>query len=121
MAICGVGTDVVDIARFERALRKAPGLVERLFAAPERGLPVESLAARFAAKEAVAKALGSAGNLCWHDVIVHKASSGKPFLELRNRAAEVAATKGIAYWHISLTHDGGLAMAFVIAETQEVS
>lgn len=127
-SIIGIGVDAVDIGRFERALAKAPELAERLFVESERGLPVESLAARFAAKEAVAKALGAAGtepglveqaqpwSSSWHDVIVHNKKSGAPALELTGQAAARAAASGINRWHISLTHDGGMALAFVIGE-----
>ena len=113
--IIGVGVDAVDVARFGRALAKAPGLAQRLFAENERGLPVASLAARFAAKEAVAKALGAPRNLGWRHVIVHKSETGAPFLELTATAAALAAASGINKWHLSLTHDGGLALAFVVA------
>ena len=69
--IVGVGIDVVDIARFERALERTPGLATRLFTEREReGRGVASLAARFAAKESVAKALGAPGNLRWTDAEV---------------------------------------------------
>lgn len=123
MAVKGIGVDIVDVARFQEALAKAPGLVSRLFVESERRLGAESLAARFAAKEAVLKALSAAGGLSatsewrWRDVIVHKAESGAPYLELTGQAAQRAATSGITRWHLSLTHDGGMAMAFVIAET----
>ena len=70
MAIVGVGIDVVDISRFEDALRRTPGMVERLFTPAEADRPLASLAARFAAKEALAKALGAPGNLDWHDAEV---------------------------------------------------
>lgn len=135
MAVIGIGVDVVDVDRFERSLAKAPGLIERLFVEGERGLPVESLAARFAAKEAVLKilcsrrmvaagksaigetAFGMASTISWRNVIVHRNENGAPYLEVRGRAAEIAGASGIDRWHISLTHDGGMAMAFVIAES----
>ena len=123
MVVKGIGVDVVDVARFKEALAKAPGLVGRLFVDGERGLGAESLAARFAAKEAVLKELSAAGGLSatsdwrWRDVIVHKAESGAPYLEVTSQVAQWAAASGITRWHLSLTHDGGMAMAFVIAES----
>ena len=116
MAITGIGVDIVDVGRFRRALGRAPRLVDRLFAECERELPVESLAARFAAKEAVVKALGSGEGFRWRDVIVHKTDSGAPYLELTGATAKRAQASGISRWHVSLTHDGGVALAFVIAE-----
>ena len=70
--IIGVGIDVVDIARFGATLERTPALRERLFTPEERGLPLQSLAARFAAKEAVAKALGAPGNMDWQDATVDR-------------------------------------------------
>ena len=70
VAIVGVGIDVVDIERFEDALRRTPGLAARLFTPGEIDRPPASLAARFAAKEALAKALGAPGGMAWHDAEV---------------------------------------------------
>ena len=116
--IVGVGIDVVDIARFTSILARRPGLLERLFAPDERGLRVASLAARFAAKEAVAKALGAPAGLAWHDCEVVSAPSGRPSLVLRGTVAAAAASQGIGRWHLSLSHDAGIASAMVVAETQ---
>jgi holo-[acyl-carrier protein] synthase len=114
--VVGVGIDVVDIARFEQILRRRPGLAERLFTETERGLSPASLAARFAAKEAVAKALGAPAGLVWHDCEVVTAGSGRPSLVLRGTVAAAAARQGIASWHVSLSHDAGIASAVVVAE-----
>ena len=65
--IVGLGIDVVGVERFGRTLERTPALRTRLFTAAERDLPLESLAARFAAKEAVAKALGAPMGMRWHD------------------------------------------------------
>ena len=73
--IVGVGIDVVDIARFNESMVRTPGLRERLFTAAEAALPPASLAARFAAKEAIAKALGAPAGLAWHDAEVVKEES----------------------------------------------
>ena len=112
-----MGIDVVDIARLGRALDRTPGLSDRLFTAGERGLPVASLAARFAAKEAVAKALGAPGGLRWHDAEVVRSDRGRPLLAVHGGVAEVAAAQGISRWHVSLSHDGGVATAVVVAES----
>jgi holo-[acyl-carrier protein] synthase len=114
--ILGVGVDVVEIARFEAILARRPRLLERLFTPDERGLPPASLAARFAAKEAVAKALGAPAGLAWHDCEVVSADSGRPSLVLRGSVAAAAQAQGIAHWHVSLSHDAGIASAMVVAE-----
>jgi holo-[acyl-carrier protein] synthase len=115
--IVGVGIDVVDIARFESILARRPRLLERLFAPAERGLTTASLAARFAAKEAVAKALGAPAGLAWQDCEVVSARSGRPSLVLRGTVAAAADAQGIGRWHLSLSHDAGIASAVVVAET----
>jgi holo-[acyl-carrier protein] synthase len=114
--IVGVGIDVVEIARFEASLERTPRLRERLFTEAERDLPVRSLAARFAAKEALAKALGAPGGLLWTDAEVRAAPNGRPSLHVSGTIAAVADRLGIVHWHLSLSHDGGIATAIVIAE-----
>ena len=114
--IVGVGIDVVDIARFEQSLTRSPGLAVRLFTEGERGLPPRSLAARFAAKEALAKALGAPRGLLWTDAEVVAGAGGRPHLEVRGTVAAAAARLGVTDWHISLSHDAGIASAVVIAE-----
>ncbi|WP_214326927.1 holo-ACP synthase [Nonomuraea sediminis] len=114
--ILGIGVDVVDIARFEAALERSPGLRERLFTDVERPLAPQSLAARFAAKEAVAKALGAPRGLSHLEAEVRVDDTGKPELHLTGKAADVAYGLGVKRWHISLSHDAGIAMAYVIAE-----
>ena len=81
--IVGIGTDLVEIARLEQALERTPTLRERVFTPSEASMPLESLAARFAAKEALAKALGAPGGLSWQDAEVVVDSAGRPGLELR--------------------------------------
>lgn len=114
--ILGVGVDVVGIERFRTTLARTPSLIERLFTEGERGLSVESLAARFAAKEAVAKALGAPPGLGHLQAEVLVGEYGRPLLNVTGRAAEVAAELGVVRWHLSLSHDGGVAVAYVIAE-----
>ena len=115
--IVGVGIDVVDIARFAMTLERTPGLRERLFTAAEHDLPLGSLAARFAAKEALAKALGAPAGLHWTDVEVRREKGGRPRLDIRGTIAAAAAEQGIARLHVSLSHDAGIASAMVVAES----
>ena len=117
MAIVGVGIDVVDIARFEEVLRRTPGLVGRLFTDHEAGRPPASLAARFAAKEALAKALGAPGNMAWHDAEVVSEDSGRPRFALRGTVAARAGEVGAVHVHLSLSHDAGIASAVVVLES----
>lgn len=114
--IVGVGIDVVDVARFMATLERAPALRERLFTPAERDLPPASLAARFAAKEAIAKALGAPGNLRWQDATVHRVLGGPPQVEVTGTVAARAAELGVARLHLSLSHDAGIASAMVVAE-----
>jgi holo-[acyl-carrier protein] synthase len=116
--IVGVGIDVAEIERFSRVLRRTPALAERLFTERERGLPVRSLAARFAAKEALAKALGAPRGLLWTDAEVVSDSDGKPSLRVAGTVAAAAQKAGVTTWHLSLSHDGGIATAIVIAESE---
>ena len=116
--IVGVGIDVVQVERLARALTRTPRLAERLFTDGERVAPrAESLAARFAAKEAVAKALGAPGGLRWRDAEVVSDDTGRPRLVLHGGVAEEAAAQGITTWHLSRSHDAGVATAVVVAES----
>ncbi|GIH69693.1 holo-ACP synthase [Sphaerimonospora thailandensis] len=115
--IVGIGVDVVDVARFAAVLERTPALRGRVFTRGESGLAVPSLAARFAAKEAVAKALGAPPGLSHHDAEIVTGEYGRPSLRITGRAAEVADGLGVTRWHVSLTHDGGVAVAYVIAES----
>ena len=115
--IAGIGVDIVDLARFDRAITRTPKLLTRLFAESERGLPMHSLAARFAAKEAVIKALGRPDLITAIDVEVVRDEHGNPDLVLHGTVGEVAAERGILRWHLTMTHDAGVACAFVVAET----
>ena len=114
--ILGLGVDIVDVARFEAKLANASGLRDRLFTEGERELPVDSLAARFAAKEAFIKAMGGSHDFGWHDLTVPASEGEAPRLELSGAAARLVAERGINSVHLSLSHDGGHAIAFVIAE-----
>jgi holo-[acyl-carrier protein] synthase len=120
--IVAVGIDVVLVERFARALARTPLLADRLFTQAElttrSGNPrsPESLAARFAAKEAVAKALGAPAGLHWHDCEVVTDPDGRPWLTVSGTVAAEAKTRGVSRWHLSLSHDGGIASAMVVAE-----
>ncbi|GAA4673801.1 holo-ACP synthase [Frondihabitans cladoniiphilus] len=122
MSIVGIGVDVVDVARFGKALVRTPKLRWRLFTdaellrdGEERAL--ESLAARFAAKEAFIKAVGGSTGVFWHDMVVRADDQRAPSLVLSGGAAALASSRGATRIHLSLSHDAGIATAFVIAET----
>lgn len=115
--ILGVGTDLVETARLEQAIARTPTLRERLFTPDERRLGMDSLAARFAAKEALAKALGVPSGLSWQDAEVLADDDGRPRIELRGSVAEAATELGAVRVHLALSHDGGFAQAFVILES----
>jgi len=114
--IVGVGIDVVDVDRFAETLRRTPRLLDRLFTDTERELPVISLAARFAAKEALAKSLGAPVGLRWRDAWVCTEDGGRPYLEMTGTVAARAAELGVRHLHVSLSHDAGIASAVVVAE-----
>ena len=114
--IVGVGIDVVDIARFRERIDANPRLAERLFTESERALRSESMAARFAAKEALAKALGAPVGLRWTDATVVRQADGRPHLEVTGTVAARAEALGVTTLHVSLSHDAGVASAVVIAE-----
>jgi holo-[acyl-carrier protein] synthase len=117
--IVGTGVDLVDVPRFERTLARTPRLLTRLFAPSERPLAARSLAARYAAKEALIKALGGSDGVHWTEIEIVPDASGKPWFALSGSTAEVVAARGIGMLHVSMSHDAGLAIAYVIAETRE--
>jgi holo-[acyl-carrier protein] synthase len=119
--IVGIGVDVVDLARFERAVGRTPGLRNRLFAESERSLPLRSLAGRFAAKEALMKALGTAEGLVWVDIAVVSSGGGAPTFELSGSTAAAVDARGIDVLHLSMSHDAGVAIAYVVAESRGAS
>jgi holo-[acyl-carrier protein] synthase len=114
--IVGVGIDVVDVTRFEQTLVRTPALRSRLFTAHEAERPIASLAARFAAKEALAKALGAPAGLHWVDAEVRTGASGRPSLHMTGSVGAMADSLGVASVHVSLSHDAGLASAVVVLE-----
>ena len=119
--IIGIGVDVVDLARFERATSRTPGVLTRLFAESEQWegevkRSLSSLAARFAAKEAVIKAIGDSTGVRWHDMAVVSDGLRNPSIEVYNALADIVAARGITSIHLSVSHDAGIAIAYVIAE-----
>lgn len=114
--IVGIGVDLVDIDRFERTIARTPKLLPRLFSPAERLLRPRSLAARYAAKEALIKALGGSDGLHWSEIEVTPEASGRPWFTLTGSTAAVVAARGITTLHLSMSHDAGLATAYVIAE-----
>ncbi len=129
--IVGVGVDAVDVARFRRVLDRRPRFAARCFTLSEQcdatssADVAQSLAARFAAKEAVMKALGTGiGAFALTDVEVRRttgrgATRNAPFLVLHGTAAELAGAQGAGQFHLSLTHTDGVAIAFVVAEQEQ--
>ena len=118
----GIGIDAVDIDRLRGVLARRPGMTERLFTDHERACTQRSadcvprLAARFAAKEAVMKALGvGIGAIDMHDVEVRSEVSGRPVLLITGRAAALAIDQGVTSWLVSLTHTEHTAQAVVAA------
>ncbi|WP_029290560.1 holo-ACP synthase [Cellulomonas sp. HZM] len=114
--IVGVGIDVVDVARFVDTLHRVPALRERLFTPDEREMPETSLAARFAAKEAIAKALGAPPGMSWQDATVRRVAGAQPVVEVTGTVAARADELGVARFHLSISHDAGIASAVVVAE-----
>jgi len=116
LVIVGVGIDVVDVARFAVTLERTPALRTRLFTQAEQQRPLASLAARFAAKEALAKALGAPSGLLWHDAEVVTADDGRPWFEVSGTVKDRCTELGVATVHLSLSHDAGIASAMVVLE-----
>jgi holo-[acyl-carrier protein] synthase len=119
----GVGVDLVEIDRFRRSVERTPSMLDRLFTEVEldyartKADPMPSLAARFAAREAVMKALGvGLGAFEFHDVWVRREYGGAPRLMIEGRAARLAADAGVRAWHVSLSHSSTTAIAYAIAE-----
>lgn len=119
----GVGIDAVEIPRFRRVLARRPRLLDRVFSDAERAVaesrsdPVPTLAARFAAKEAVMKALSTGlGGVDFADIEVLASTDGAPRLSISGRAAVRAAALGVTKWHVSLSHTATLATAVVVAD-----
>ena len=118
----GIGTDLVELDRFRLALQRTPRLVDRLFSEAEQAYaqrrkdPTERYAARFAAKEAVMKAMGvGLWQFPLRDIEVLRAESGQPSVALHGKAADVAAERGVTEWRLTLTHTDTVAQAIAVA------
>jgi holo-[acyl-carrier protein] synthase len=123
--ILGVGVDTVSLSRFEAKLAETPRLKDRLFLDIETvndgsEASIQTLAGRFAAKEAVIKALSGNPGIEWHGIEVGKESSGKPVIWLHGTTAKLALQLGVRKFHVSISHDGDSAVAFVVAEGELV-
>jgi holo-[acyl-carrier protein] synthase len=122
VTVVGVGTDLVDLDRFREVLARTPSIVDRLFTPDEQAYahrrrdPTEPFAARFAAKEAVLKALGlGLGSVAFREIEVVRAESGRPSIVLHGAAADAARDRGVGGWLVTLSHTAHLAQAIAMA------
>lgn len=118
----GIGTDLVEIERFRATLERTPGIRDRTFTEAERiyadsrNDPTERYAVRWAAKEAVMKAMGvGLGEVAMSDIEVVRSQSGEPSILLHESAAAKAEELGIRSWRITLTHTQSMAQAIAVA------
>jgi holo-[acyl-carrier protein] synthase len=120
--IVGIGIDVCSIDRMRRALeRHGDRFFARICSERERADlagrdKATALSGRFAVKEAFAKALDGAPGVGWHEVEVRRGESGRPRLELRGNALAMAQKAGADKWHVTISHDAGIAVAAVVLE-----
>ena len=122
--IRGIGVDIIEVDRIRRAtVRWGEGFLSRIFTPGERRhagrsrVSAERLAGRFAAKEAVMKALGLGwGRMGWHEIEIEGDPSGRPIVRLTGRAARAAADLGVQAWFVSISHTRDLAVAHAVAE-----
>ena len=123
MEIVGLGVDICEIARMERAIERHPTLRERVFTPEERAYcdakarPAESYAGRFAAREATIKALGGYRRRLWQDVSVARNPAGRPSILLTGNAKLRADSLGVAHVLVTFTHERSNAVAFALAVT----
>jgi len=118
------GVDLIEIERLARAIsRHGSRFLHRVFTPDEleeTGGKVPSLAARFAAKEAVAKALGCGiGPVGWREIEIRRGPANRPYIQLHGEADRVAKQQGLLNWSVSLSHSQEYAIAFVVAAGQE--
>ena len=118
----GIGVDLVEIERFRRTLERTPGIIDRCFTDAERAYaekrrdPTERFAVRFAAKEAVMKALGvGIGEVRLRDIEIERAESGRPSIVLHGTAADLARERGVTDWLLTMTHTASMAEAIAVA------
>jgi holo-[acyl-carrier protein] synthase len=119
----GLGVDLCEVDRMRAALERTPRLRDRLFTDAERAYcearrdPTERFAARFAAKEAVLKAMGLGVGACkWREIEVARAEGGQPSVVLHGGAQRLAEERGIGRWHLTMTHTHRVAEAIAVAE-----
>jgi holo-[acyl-carrier protein] synthase len=120
--VIGIGTDLVELDRFRTTLERTPSIVDRLFTEGEQAYatlrrdPTERFAARFAAKEAVLKALGlGIGGVAFREIEVVRADSGAPSIVLHGGAVDAAAARGVRRWLLTMTHTDRVAHAIAVA------
>jgi holo-[acyl-carrier protein] synthase len=120
--LIGIGVDLVEVDRLRTTLARTPSMIEKLFTPGERAYaqsandPTQRFAARFAAKEAVMKALGvGLGAVDWHDIEVVRSDEGAPTLVITGRALELAADLGVQQWKLTMTHTASMAEAIAVA------
>lgn len=114
--VIGLGVDVCSLERFEESLKRTPNLKTRLFTKAEQSFNTQSLAARFAAKEALAKAVGNPKLLSFQDIEILNDEFGKPRLVVTGKAKATLDAMSVSKIHLSLSHDGGIAFATVLLE-----
>lgn len=130
MAICGTGIDIAENERFEKMLVAGDmAFFHRVFSPHEREycdkyrtprMQAQHYAARFAAKEAFVKALGTGfRQMNFHDVEVHNDALGAPFLEISGKAAELLQERQAKRIHLSLSHSDNYSVAMVVVEKEE--
>jgi holo-[acyl-carrier protein] synthase len=125
--ILGIGTDIIRIDRIRRLLGKYPGFVEKVFTSNEieycssKGDPAQSYAVRFAAKEALMKALGTGWDekVGWLDIEIIRIADGRPEIAVHKRTAELVASMGVVNIHLSLSHEKEYATAMVVLENRK--
>jgi holo-[acyl-carrier protein] synthase len=120
--VIGIGVDLCEIDRMRAALERTPGLRHRVFTDEEQAYcdqrrdPTERYAARWAAKEAVLKALGLGLGACkWREIEVARAASGAPSVRLHGAAEQLATERGVTSWRLTMTHTTVVAEAIAVA------
>lgn len=121
--VVGVGTDLIEIARIRRAIENNPHFLDRVYTEKEiaycrrKKNPWQSFAARFAAKEAVGKALGTGlGRIGLQEIEVVNDAGGQPCIVLYGTAQELAVSRNVQHVHISLSHSEAYAIATAVLE-----
>lgn len=114
--IIGVGTDICSIERLTESLTRTPNLKSRLFTQAEQLLSEQSLAGRFAAKEALAKALGDPRLVTWNEIEIINDAAGKPEFVFHGKTQESIVQAGVQNSWLSISHDAGVAIALVVLE-----